>query len=73
VLGMTMPRLTGRQAMKKLLEINPRVRILLASGYTSEGSAKELIREGAVDFLPKPYTILPLAQALRKTIEKELV
>ncbi len=68
VLDMTMPTLTGRQAMKKLLQINPKARILLASGYTSEGSVKDLIREGAMDFLPKPYTILPLAQALRKVI-----
>ena len=68
VLDMTMPKLTGRQAMKKMLEIDPTERILLASGYTSEGSAKELIQEGAVDFLAKPYTILPLAQALRKVI-----
>ena len=65
-----MPKLTGKQAMKKMMLINPKVRVLLASGYTSDGSAKDLIREGAADFLPKPYTIMPLAQALRKVIGK---
>jgi len=56
--------------MKQILEIDPKARILLASGYTSEGSAKELIQAGAMDFLPKPYTIFPLAQAMRRVIEK---
>ena len=70
VMDMTMPKLTGKQAMKKMMQIDPKVRVLLASGYTSEGSAKELIQDGAADFLPKPYTIMPLAQALRKVIGK---
>ena len=70
ILDMTMPRLTGRQTLKRILQINPEAKVILASGFTSEGTAKELMQEGASDFLPKPYTIFPLAQMLRKVIEK---
>ncbi len=68
VLDMTMPKMTGRQAMKKLLETDPRVKVLLVSGFTSEGSAKELIGEGAKEFLAKPYQIAAFSQALKKVL-----
>ncbi len=64
ILDMTMPKMTGLAALKKILEIQPKAKVLLASGHTSEGSAEELLKEGAVGFLKKPYTIYPLAQAI---------
>ena len=69
VLDMTMPKLTGRDTFKTILEINPSAKIILASGYTDEGSSKQLLEEGACDFLQKPYTIQPLAQAVRRAID----
>ncbi|PIU39752.1 MAG: hypothetical protein COT00_05325, partial [Candidatus Omnitrophica bacterium CG07_land_8_20_14_0_80_50_8] len=70
VLDMTMPNLTGRQTIRKILEINPKAKIITASGYTSEGSPEELIQEGVADFIQKPYTILPLSQVARKVIDQ---
>ena len=36
VLGLTMPRLSGREALRQLRAIDPEVRVLFASGYTAE-------------------------------------
>jgi|GEM_PF-384753 len=69
VLDMTMPKMSGRQAFRKILEINPAARVILASGYTQEGTPEELVREGAAGFLPKPFTIYPLATSLRKALD----
>jgi CheY-like chemotaxis protein len=69
ILDMTMPHLTGRQTLQKILSINPTAKIILASGYTSEGSAEEFIHEGAKDFIHKPFTIMPLARMLRKVLD----
>jgi CheY-like chemotaxis protein len=66
VLDMTMPKLTGLQTLKKILAINPKARVLIATGFTEEGTADDLIRAGATGYLPKPYTIAPFAQALKK-------
>ncbi len=69
LLDMTMPKLTGRQCMRHLLQLKPLAKIVLCSGFTSEGSPQELMREGAKDFVFKPYTIESLAGALRRTID----
>ena len=66
---MTMPKMTGSQATKKILEINPKAKIILCSGYTSEGDPTGLLRRGVLDFIPKPYTIAPLAVSLRKALD----
>ena len=69
ILDMTMPHLTGRQTLQKILSINPTAKIILASGYTNEGIVEEFIHEGAKDFIQKPFTILPFAKALRKALD----
>ena len=69
VLDMTMPKLSGRQMLQKILESNPSAKVLITSGYTSEGTPEELVKMGAKKFLPKPYTIIPLARTLRAILD----
>ena len=69
IMDMTMPHLTGRQMLQKILKINPTAKIILTSGYTDEGTAEELMHDGARDFLNKPFTIMPLAQIVRKVLD----
>ncbi len=68
VLDMIMPGLSGTDTMKRMLKINPAVRILVASGYTEDASIKDILNTGACDFLRKPFTILPLSQMVRKVL-----
>ena len=65
VLDMTMPNLTGKETLLQILKIDPKAKIILASGYTQEGTAEDLIKLGARDFIQKPYTIVPLAKSLK--------
>lgn len=55
ILDMTMPGMNGRQVMSELLAQDPRCRVLLSSGFSMDASIDELLRTGAVGFLPKPY------------------
>jgi CheY-like chemotaxis protein len=71
VMDMTMPKLTGTQTLKKILEINPKAKVIVASGFTAEGSPQEILDQGAADYLTKPYTIHLLAQALRKALDQK--
>jgi PAS domain S-box-containing protein len=65
VLDLTMPRLSGRDALKCLYRINPRVRVLFASGYTAEQAAEH---ECVLGFVGKPYRAEDLAGAVRRAL-----
>lgn len=61
---LTMPKLSGKQIVSKLLSINPDVKIILASGYTSDGIADDFLKMGAKAFIQKPYNIEIFAKTL---------
>ena len=67
-LDATMPKLTARQALQELFAVNPNLKVILTSGYTSEGTTKEFLELGAKSYLQKPYTITAMAKALRQAL-----
>ncbi len=57
VLDFDMPRLDGPDTQSKLLEINPDVRIVFATGYADIDRATAVRNRGALALLEKPYSI----------------
>ena len=64
VLDMTMPRLSGREALQRLRQINPRVRVLFASGYSTD-QLTEADHAHIQGFIAKPYRERDLIQAVQ--------
>jgi PAS domain S-box-containing protein len=52
---MGLPKLGGWEAFRRMKQINPSVRCILASGYFDPDLRSDMIREGALDFVQKPY------------------
>jgi PAS domain S-box-containing protein len=71
VLDMIMPGLSGNDTYERLKQINPNVKVLLASGYTMEGQAKEILDSGCNAFIQKPFKIEQLSMMIRTVLEKE--
>jgi CheY-like chemotaxis protein len=69
VLDLTMPRLSGREALRHLRAIDPEVRVLFASGYTAEHLRAEE-HEQALGFVKKPYRPEDLAYAVRAALDR---
>jgi CheY-like chemotaxis protein len=69
VLDLSMPRLSGRDALRRLLQLDPGARVLLASGHPAE-ELKEPGTEGALGFLTKPYSDRDLAAAVRTALDR---
>ena len=67
VLDMTMPRLSGREALQRLRKINPRVRVLFASGYSAE-QLSEADHAHIQGFIAKPYRERDLVQAVQAAL-----
>jgi PAS domain S-box-containing protein len=62
ILDMVMPVMAGREAFREMRRINPGVKALLSSGYTIDGEAREVLREGVLGFLQKPFRKSELAR-----------
>ena len=69
VLDLTMPRLSGRDAVRRLREIDPAVCIVFASGYGEEHLTQEE-QERLAGFVSKPYRLEDLAVAVRAALDQ---
>jgi two-component system cell cycle sensor histidine kinase/response regulator CckA len=69
VLDMIMPRLGGRATLARLRATNPKVRAIVATGVGPDGEAAEMLREGAVGFVQKPFALRELAAKVGAALE----
>ena len=53
ILDMVMPKLAGKDLFLAMRAINPRIRALLASGYSLNGEAQSILDAGVLAFLQK--------------------
>ena len=68
ILDLTMPRLSGREALQRLRRIDPHVRVLLASGYSTDHLADD-DRRHIAGFISKPYRERDLVQAAQEALK----
>jgi CheY-like chemotaxis protein len=65
ILDMIMPGLSGDEVFERLREINPKIRVLLCSGYSINGQAQKILDRGCVGFMQKPFHLSNLSQTVR--------
>jgi signal transduction histidine kinase/CheY-like chemotaxis protein len=70
VLDVVMPQMNGRECLRRLLEMDPRVKVLISTGYTADNSAQELVAEGALGVVEKPFRIRDFAVAVRAALDR---
>jgi len=70
LLDMIMPQMGGREAFAALKRIHPGVRVILSSGYTLEGEAQALMKDGILDFIQKPYRMSELSQKIASCLSR---
>jgi CheY-like chemotaxis protein len=71
VLDMIMPEMDGGQVFDRLRQIDPDVKVLLSSGYSLDGQAKEIMERGCSGFIQKPFNLNSLSRKIREILEKE--
>ncbi len=70
LLDLSMPRLSGAEALKKIRAINPRMSVVITSGYTADTTVQSLLEAGAAEFVAKPYTLETLCNALSEAVRR---
>jgi len=65
----SLPGMSGAELAAKMLELNPQVRVLLASGYAVDVSGIAAGHCARIGFLKKPFTPEMLATSVKETFE----
>ncbi len=68
IVDMVMPVLGGPECFRGMKEVNPGVRAILATGYSLEGAVQEVMSEGVLGFIKKPFRMEQLSQAVSAAI-----
>ena len=68
---MIMPDMGGGETYDKLKEINPDIKVLLSSGYSVDGQAKDILERGCDGFIQKPYNAGKLSKKIWEVLCKE--
>ncbi|HSW62655.1 MAG TPA: response regulator [Dissulfurispiraceae bacterium] len=69
VLDYILPGMTGSEIFDRIRAIRADACILVASGYSRDGLAGELLNRGCCGYLQKPYNILELSRKIRDVLE----
>jgi two-component system, cell cycle sensor histidine kinase and response regulator CckA len=70
ILDLIMPGMGGNRCLEELLRIDPNVRVLVASGYSSNGLAHDEKGRGAKGFISKPYDAKDILGAIRRVLDR---
>ncbi|UCD80859.1 MAG: response regulator, partial [Desulfobacterales bacterium] len=70
ILDLIMPEMNGGETYDRLKEIDPRVRVLFSSGYSLDGMANDILKNGSVGFIQKPFDIKKLSQNVRRALKR---
>jgi two-component system, cell cycle sensor histidine kinase and response regulator CckA len=69
ILDMNMPKMSGLQCFRRLKEINPNVKVIVASGYGENEDRATLRNEGVAAFVQKPCSSAELAKEIAKLVK----
>jgi len=69
LLDMIMPDMSGGDTYDRMKDINPKVKVLLSSGYSINSQATEILDRGCNGFIQKPFKMKELSQKLREILD----
>lgn len=69
ILDMIMPEMGGGETYDRLKEMNPDIKVLLASGYSIKGQATEILKRGCNGFIQKPFNMEALSMKIREILD----
>ncbi len=67
-MDITMPEMSGVEAVKEIKKINPEATIIMCSAMGQQAMVVDAIQAGAKDFIVKPFTEVRIKEALDKVL-----
>jgi two-component system cell cycle sensor histidine kinase/response regulator CckA len=70
ILDMVMPNMGGGEVFDQIKRIDPKVKVLLSSGYSVNGQATEILKRGCEGFIQKPFNMEDLSKKIREVLNR---
>lgn len=70
ILDLGMPGIGGEKCLYAMIERNPNLKIIVASGYAAHKFAQNPLKFGAMKFICKPYQLDEMLQSVRDVLDK---
>ena len=66
-----MPGMTGLELSRLARNLIPTIGVIFMTGYANLNTAKDAIKEGAYDYIMKPFELNELRQAVKNAVKKK--
>lgn len=70
ILDINMPGMGGHKCLQELIKLNPKAKVLIASGYSFNAQAENPLAAGAAGYIAKPFNLKDLLQKVRKVLDQ---
>lgn len=67
ILDLRLPKMSGLELMKRVMIQDPEIGIIIISGHGDMESVIQALREGAIDFFPKPFDLVDIRCAIERS------
>jgi len=71
LLDIRMPRLDGISALKKIKALSPETIVIMITAYASADTAIKAMKEGAYDYITKPFKLDEIKLIIKNALEKK--
>ena len=68
LLDIKMPKIHGMEILKQVKKLKPSLPVIIVTGYQSVEMAQEAIKNGAADYIPKPFESKEIIRAVSSVI-----
>ncbi len=69
LLDIKMPKLNGMETLKQIKKLKPSLPVIIVTGYQSVELAQEALKNGAADYIPKPFDSKHIQKVISKILE----
>jgi PAS domain S-box-containing protein len=68
ILDLIMPEMGGKQCLEEILVIDPKAKVLIATGYTNKTTSEDIVTAGAANIIMKPFSMNEILRAINEAL-----